>query len=138
MHQPSLIAASKNLALVSSEPYKRWNSRQTGNYTASSQTIYLRNYHPLSLALLMRHTFCKTIFCQFEVVAETTIDRVGMRSENTSTRFFYGLRRGKQLVQLLWPCGRMLIKNEKIAGPKLSITSISRAPVDWHEIELTI
>ena len=115
-------------------------TRPIGNYTASTQTRYLRNYHPLTLAILMGHTRTSVIpslqqqNCQFRAVTETTTDRVRMRSTNTSTRFFYGLLRVKQIVQLLPPCCSTLMKNKKIAGPRLSKTSTLRTPVGWHGI----
>ena len=55
-HQSLLITASKNLAPVPNEPYKRWNFFKAnwelyGLFT--NQIQYLRNYHLPTLALLM-------------------------------------------------------------------------------------
>ena len=119
------------------------SARPTGNYTGSSQTSYFRNYHLLTLALLMRHTSTSVIpslqqqNCQFHAVAETTVDHDRMPNANTSTRFLHGLFRVKQLVQLLLPCCPIFIKNEKITGLRLSMTSTSHTPVSWHRIYLT-
>ena len=113
-------------------------ARSIENYTASSQTSYLRNCHLLTLALLMRHNRISEISslqqqsCKFHAVAETIIDCIGMRNANTSTRFFYGLLRVKQIVHLLSPCCLILMKKEKVVDPK-KIALTPRTPVDWHE-----
>ena len=121
----------------------RTSTTPTGKYTTLSQMNYLRNY-PLPLALLMRHTMTSVIPSvqqqnyQFNAVAKTTTDHVGMCNANTSTRLFYRLLRMKQLVQLFPSCCPILMKSNKIAGSKLSITSTSCTPVDRHGINLII
>ena len=92
-------------------------ARPTGNFTALSQTSSFGNYHPLTLALLMRHTRTSKILslqqqnCQFHAVAEATIGHVGERSANISTRFFYGLHKfssnfSKSLCAIFWCCAK--------------------------------
>ena len=89
--QPQKIWAQSQVTHISIGIF----AKPTGNYTASSQTSYLWNYHLLTLALLMRHTRTSVIQswqqqnCQFHVVAKTTV--VGMWNANTSTKFLYRL-----------------------------------------------
>ena len=76
-HRPSLITTAKNLAQSQVSRISVGTfARPTGNYTASLQTSYRRNYHRQTLALLIRHTRTSVIpslqqqSCQLPAVAK--------------------------------------------------------------------
>ena len=92
--------------------------RSTGNRTASSQTNFLRNYHLLMLAVLIRHIRISALPSlqqqkrQYHLVVRTTTGHAGKRRASTYTSFFWQ-GRVWQLMQLEPLCFLGLTKQWK-------------------------
>ena len=113
-------------------------TKPIGNCIASSQISLLKDYHLLTLVMLMRptRTSATPLLLQLKdlshAVGERTTDPVGMLSVNNSTRPFFEHHKAKQLILLPQHCQPRLMISVESAGRRQSIPSTLHTSADWH------
>ena len=124
----------KNLAPVPSKSYKLWSFRKANWDLYSLITNQLFQELPSPDCSSIDETyqdFCNTIFATEKLSTSRGSKNNYRPCWDAECKHLYQVflhsSQVKQLVQFI------LMKNEKIAGAKLSITSTSRTPIAWHK-----